>query len=162
MRYKFISFFLVISLLTFFCTGCPKSQSNPNPQSGLTLEQRAVRAVAAVPGVVRVLFPNANPTTLGIIDSAGAIFTEFMNNPSASNWQKAQNAWDRARLQLLNFNSTQLKQIVGAVDILVSQVFVPDSTTNTRARGISSASVTVQFKEEDVEKLENLVKVQRE
>jgi hypothetical protein len=161
MNKKLSAISLAIVLLTIFCTGCPKNQSNSNnpPGGEVTLEERAVRAVVAIPGAVRILFPSASSTALGVIETAGTIFEEFLNDPTASKWDKAKDAWGKARLQLLNFNSTRLNQIVGAVDVLLSQVLV--KATGTQAKSMP-ASVRVNFTEADVKKLEDLVKVPRE
>lgn len=159
-----------VLILTTCAFSCQTKNSNPdntnagnsnNVQTGPALEERAVRAVGAIPSVVRVLFPNANPSALATIDTAGTIFNEFLNNPTASKWQKAVDAWGKARLNLLNFNNQRLNSIIAVVDILLTQVTVPEPPPNSKAMP-RDVQVKAAFNEDDVKRLEELVNTQRE
>jgi hypothetical protein len=150
------SLFLVFTIVTgtLVTTGCPSNSNNANSNTtGLTLEQRVVRAVGAIPGVVRSLFPSLAPDVMGVLDAAGSAYNAFFVNPTSSNWQNAQNAWAEAKPKLLSLESQTVRDIVAAVDVLDTQIIVP-ATIGSR----SSGHVQVKFKESDVKHLEELVK----
>lgn len=130
---------------TLLLTGCPKGD----------LAGRAARAVGAIPGVVRILFPNAEKAALDDLDLAVSAFNAFINDKTSDKWQKALNLWnDTAKPRLLKFNSTRLSQIVAVTDILLSQVIVPTGSMES----VGDEPIVVKFSEVDVKRLEELVK----
>lgn len=124
-----------------------------------SLAGRVAKAVGSIPSVVRVLFPNADANLLSVLDAAGAAFKEFTENKTATNWQKAEMAWDRAKPLLAQLGNDRIRQIVAVVDLLIRQVTVPVGITGSMGGAdTSSNEVKVRFKESDVKRLEALVK----
>lgn len=145
---------LLLTVLILSTTGFKGCGSNSN-STQMSLAERAVKAVAAVPSVVRVLFPNADPSTLSMVDAAGRAFSEFLDNKTADGWSKAEAAWNGAKPLLQRFNNSRLNQIVAVVDILLSQVTVPPSVPGAKSIPV----VRMEFKEASVKELEDLVRV---
>lgn len=121
-------------------------------QCGSGLSGRVAKAVSSIPSVVRVLFPNADPNILSVLDAAGAAFKEFTENKTSTAWQKAEAAWNTAKPLLARLNNSRINQIVAVVDILIGQVTVPSGPMSEEAK------VVVQFNERDVKTFEELVK----
>lgn len=142
---------LALILLTFSVgfKGCNQTSNNPQP----SLTQRVVRSVSAIPSIVRVVAPNADTS---LIEAAVNGFNAFVNDPNSDTWHKALNAWnDSAKPELSRLHNAKLNQIVAVVDILLSQVVVPEMPANSKAM---PASPRIEFQEKDVKKLEGLVK----
>lgn len=115
------------------------------------IANRAVKALSAVPSVVRVLFPTAEPTIFEDLDLAVTVFNEFISNKTASNFEKAKNIWNRAKGRLQRFGNENLNRVIAAVDILLTQIDTPASDS-------ASAPVEIKFQESDVKALEASVK----
>lgn len=129
---------LALATLSFKCGG--------------DLAGRAVKAIGAVPSVVRILFPQADPRVFDALEAANVAFQQFLKNRTAGAWEQAEAAWGAAKPLLLRFNNTRLNQIIAVVDILLSQVSVP---TGPLAEDVK---VVVAFNPADVKRLEELVK----
>ena len=70
------------------------------------LNTRVVRAIGAIPSVVRSVFPHADKRVFDALDLASTAFKEFTSNPTISNYDHAVNIWnDGARAELLKFNA---------------------------------------------------------
>jgi hypothetical protein len=142
MRIKKLS---VILLAVLSLTACPKS-TDPG------LGGRVVRSIKAIPSVVRVVAPNASPKVFKVLDLGSQAFSEFVDNPTSSNWQHALNIWNNEiKPELLALNKTVLNGIIAGVDILLAQVVAPPDTSG-------DAQVVVAFKESDVKNLEAQIK----
>jgi hypothetical protein len=142
-----ISILLAITLLLmgFKCGGTPDQ---------IALKQRVVRAISAVPTVVRELFPNADPKVTSAIDAAAAAFVAFSNNQTGSNWERAEQAWGSAKPLLRTLGNDRIRMIIAAVDILLGQVSVVAPPEGAKGPVV----VVTEFKKSDVERLEGLTK----
>jgi hypothetical protein len=141
-RYIALALTIILAFTALGFKGCGNSD----------LSTRAVRAVAAVPSVVRILFPDVDQKKLALIEAAVQAFNTFVNDRTSGNWQKAMNAWNNsARPVLLGFNNQRLNQIVAVTDIILSQVFIPEAVSD------GPVQVEVRFSEEKVKELEKLV-----
>lgn len=138
----------MVFTLMFFTIGADKC-------GGLNVNGRAARAVGALPSILRVLFPNADSATFGLVDAASSAFTVFAGNQTLSSWQKAEKAWSAARPALQKFNNTSLNRTIAVIDILLTQVSVPPSGTES-VQG--DERVAVNFDADKVKDLEDAVK----
>jgi hypothetical protein len=136
---------LLFVSLGFKCGGTPDQ---------IALKERVVRAISAVPTVVRELFPNADTKVLASVDAAAAAFVAFSNNQTGSNWERAEQAWGSAKPLLRTLGNDRIRMIIAAVDILLGQVSVVAPPEG--AKGV--VLVVTEFKADDVKELERLVK----
>lgn len=123
-----------------------------------SLAGRVAKSVSAIPSVVRVLFPNANPTVFTVLDSASKAFKEFTENKTVGNWERAERVWNQAKPLLAGLNNGTINKIVAAVDILIGQVTLPVGVAGSGGGAqTTSNKVIVRFEEDDVEELEKLI-----
>lgn len=147
---------LTICLALVFCLGNKGCADGGSTTGGVTTQQRVISLALSIPGVIRTLLPNTNQTILGLIDDGFSAYRSFKDNPTASNWERAKDVWDTTvKGHLLNLHNSFVSRIVGALDILNGQVFMPPSIGNAPAD--PDAPVKTKFKSKDVQELEDAI-----
>lgn len=152
-----------LALAGLLAVGAPLTLSGCGDESQADLSARVVRGVSAVPALVRAVAPDADPRVLAAVDDGVALFESFSRNPTASRWLLAVDAWNHAvKGRLLALNNQRLSSVVAVVDILLTQVVMPEAAPSKGWGGADrvskSAPVATKFKERDVRALERLVR----
>lgn len=141
---------LLAVVLAFVTSACPG-------EGQAELRTRVVRAVGAIPEVVRVLAPDTDPKVLDAVDAGVALFNAFASDPTARKWSLAVDGWNaHVKGRLLALNNERIRQIVLVTDILIGQVIVPETKATRGAAG--PEKVKTEFEEKNVKALERLVR----
>lgn len=143
----------VITLATtaFQCGG------GNTPQEQVSLQQRAIRAVAVVPSFVRIVAPNLSPNILAVIDAGVGTFSDFQANPTANRWKIATDAWrNRVVPELRKLNNSKVEIAIAAAELLLTQVIIvePSPPPLGSMAAPSPARVETKFTKKAVEDLE--------